>query len=220
MRACFRTTDGEPTRRVSACNVRPAARGPPAGCAVAHAPARRPSAQLVVLNVEDRDFRDMLHDYRTTQPGVMWAPSAPNLCDVAARAFVLAVQQGSSLTLTLISHHRPCPCRYQHRHFVNSEFCCHHDRAVFGYDCHDGLVSALYLGEPQGTGAYAPRHPDCPPLVAFTCTSLASPECQQVGRCMALGRLARGDGAAAAMSLGKRAAGLGLRWQPAGGFQS
>ncbi|GBF93573.1 hypothetical protein Rsub_06293 [Raphidocelis subcapitata] len=95
--------------------------------------------ELLFLNVEDRDFRDMLHDYRTTQPGVM----------------------------------------YQHRHFVNSEFCCHHDRAVFGYACQEGHVGALYLGEPHGTGAYAPRHPHCPPTVVFTCASLVSPECRQ-----------------------------------------
>lgn len=29
--------------------------------------------QLMILNVEDQDFRDMLFDYRTTQPGVRYA---------------------------------------------------------------------------------------------------------------------------------------------------
>jgi hypothetical protein len=29
--------------------------------------------QLVILNVEDADFRDMLFDYRVTQPGTMCA---------------------------------------------------------------------------------------------------------------------------------------------------
>lgn len=40
-----------------------------AACAHAHTPPAY--LQLVILNVEDKDFRDMLFDYRATQPGVM-----------------------------------------------------------------------------------------------------------------------------------------------------
>ncbi|KAI8474168.1 MAG: hypothetical protein J3K34DRAFT_496058 [Monoraphidium minutum] len=93
--------------------------------------------ELVVINVEDRDFRDMLFDYRSTQPGVM----------------------------------------YQHKHFVNAQFCCNHDPQVFGYHCYDSSLEA-YFSAPEGW--YAKRQPHCPPAVVFTCAALASAECEQV----------------------------------------
>eukprot|EP00877_Chromochloris_zofingiensis_P005182 jgi/Chrzof1/14665/Cz09g11100.t1 len=83
--------------------------------------------ELMILNVEDQDFRDMLFDYRTTQPGV----------------------------------------RYQHKHFVNAQFCCNQDPYIFKYTCNDAEADS-YGGAPY-----------CPPIVEFTCHRLNSATCNQ-----------------------------------------
>lgn len=73
--------------------------------------------------------------------------------------------------------HRTHLHRYQHKQFVNAQFCCNQDAAVFGHTCRDADADMYYAAPP---GGYAPRQPHCPPLVTFTCASLGSPECQQV----------------------------------------
>eukprot|EP00878_Enallax_costatus_P031640 GHUV01034609.1.p1 GENE.GHUV01034609.1~~GHUV01034609.1.p1 ORF type:complete len:145 (+),score=5.88 GHUV01034609.1:255-689(+) len=89
--------------------------------------------ELLMINVEDQDFRDMLLDYRLTYDGV----------------------------------------RYQHRYFVNAQYCCHNDPAVFRYSC---VVDDLVAGAVGNEG------PPCPPVIQFTCPHLGTRNCNHVSR--------------------------------------
>jgi len=82
--------------------------------------------ELLVLNVEDGDFRDMLYDYRITSFGI----------------------------------------RHQHKHLVNSQYCCHEDPVVFKYRC-DASEVTRYSSEP----------PHCPPVIQFSCSYLNGQAC-------------------------------------------
>lgn len=59
--------------------------------------------------------------------------------------------------------------RFHHKHFVNAQYCCNHDPAVFNYICDD-----------READAYSIAAPHCPPVVTFQCASLQSQECNQV----------------------------------------